>query len=150
MQVNLYGMSFLTEGITFYLWSPWRCMAIEHRLFEAIRVLPGTQFTKELDEVSVEVTSEKTWDLAREAVERTLKGWQEEAADAGTDRRSWYWLIESDTDIHGYDHGGEEANLWCFLRLVVESGAEANGEGGKTDMIDLEGFGMSIWRNETE
>jgi hypothetical protein len=141
-------MTFITKGITFYLWSPWRCMAIEHRLFEAIRLLPGTEFTQTPDELSIEIKTDKVWKLAREAVERTLKGWQEEATDSGTDRRSWYWLIESDTDANGYDHNGEAAHIWCFVRLMIESGSDINGEGGKVDMIDLEGFGFRVLRNE--
>ena len=142
MQVNLYGMSFLTEGITFYLWSPWRCMAIEHRLFEAIRVLPGTHFKQEPDEISIEIESEKTWKLAREAVERTLKGWQEEASDAGGERRAWRWLMEADTDADGYDMNGDPACFWVYLRALVERGGPDDGE--KAEEIDFNGFGMSF------
>ncbi len=40
MRVDLYGVVFETPRVTFYLWSPWRSAALEHRLFEAVRALP--------------------------------------------------------------------------------------------------------------
>ena len=32
-----------------------------------------------------------------------LKGWQEEA-ETGSEKRTWRWLLEGDTDADGYDH----------------------------------------------
>ena len=40
MRVDLYGLHFETPYVTFYLWSPWRAAALEHRLFESLTGLP--------------------------------------------------------------------------------------------------------------
>ena len=53
---------------------------------------------------------------------RVLKGWREEM-ERGSERRAWRWLIESDTDDHGYDHAGDPACLWAFLQLGLERGS---------------------------
>src|SRR5436190_1080146 len=37
MRVDFYGLTFETPCVTFYLWSPWRSSALEHKLFEAVR-----------------------------------------------------------------------------------------------------------------
>ena len=34
--------------------------------------------------------------------------------------------MEGDTDDAGYDHNGESASLWCFLRVGLERGGPAN------------------------
>jgi hypothetical protein len=73
---------------------------------------------------------------------RVLKGWQEEA-EPGGERRTWRWLLEGDTDAYGYDHTGEPACLWGFLRVSVDRGGP--GEPDKGEDIDLEGFGLRIW-----
>jgi hypothetical protein len=147
MKIDLYGISLVARGVTFNLWSPWRCMAIEHRLFEAIRQVPGLELVTEPDEASIDVKTEKQMAAVQLAIERVLKGWQEEASDAGTgaERRNWFWLLEADTDCNGMDHNGEASHLWAFLRLVIESG-DAAMDGGKSEMIDLNGFGFKLWR----
>ncbi len=33
MRIDFYGLVFETPRVTFYLWSPWRAAALEHRLF---------------------------------------------------------------------------------------------------------------------
>lgn len=71
-----------------------------------------------------------------------LKGWQEEA-DPGTEKRSWHWLIEGDTNADGYDHTGEPFTLWGFLRISLDRGSP--GEPDKGEDIDLQGFGLRIW-----
>lgn len=147
MQVGLYGMTMVTKGVTFYLWSPWRCTALEHRLFEAIRQVPGVELVQEPDEASIDVKSDKAWKAAMLAVERVLKGWQEEARDVGTDRRAWYWMIEADTDSNGYDHHGEASNIWGFIRLLIEGATDTDDDDGKSEWIDLNGFGFKVWRN---
>ena len=43
MRLHLYGLAFVTSRVTFYLWSPWRCALLEHKLFESIRQLPGVK-----------------------------------------------------------------------------------------------------------
>jgi hypothetical protein len=144
MRVDLYGMTFETAEVTFYLWSPWRAAAIEHRLFDAIRQLPHVKAETAPDELQAGVTEGKTVKQALLAVERILKGWQEEASDAGGDRRLWRWLVEADTDAHGYDHTGERASIWAFLRLTLERNAPGETEKGMEE-IDLNGFGFRIW-----
>ena len=72
-----------------------------------------------------------------------MKGWQEEA-DPGSERRTWWWLIEGDTDADGYDHTGEPTSLWGILRVSLERGGP--GEPDKGEDIDLEGFSLRpIW-----
>jgi hypothetical protein len=146
MRVDLYGLVFETGGVTFYLWSPWRAAAIEHRLFEAIRQLPHAQFETTPEELRAAVHDAKAVKQALLAVERILKGWQEEASDAGGERRVWRWLVEADTDSHGYDHNGERSSLWAFLRLSLERNAPDETEKGED--IDMNGFGLRIWNSE--
>ena len=43
MRVDFYGLAFETSRVTFYLWSPWRASALEHKLFDALRGLPRLQ-----------------------------------------------------------------------------------------------------------
>ena len=37
-------------------------------------------------------------------------------------KRSYRWLIEGDTDEHGYDHTGDVACIWIYLRAGLERG----------------------------
>jgi hypothetical protein len=143
MRVELYGLTFETAGVTFYLWSPWRASAIEHRLFDAIRLIPQAEAETTPDELRVNFKDPKPVRLALQAVERILKGWQEEASDAGSDRRIWRWLVEADTDAAGYDHTGERSSIWGFLRLSLERNAPGEGERGED--IDMNGFGFRVW-----
>src|SRR6516164_5498769 len=105
MRINFYGLGFEAPGVTFYLWSPWRAAALEHRLFEAILSLPRVEADQAPDERRIHVSDPKTLRAALQAVARVLKGWQEEA-DPGGERRTWRWLIEGDSDADGYDHTG--------------------------------------------
>ena len=141
MRINLYGLTVETPCVTFYLWSPWRAAALEHRLFEMIAQLPKTQSEQAGDERRIHVTDSKTLRNAMQAMERVLKGWQEEA-DPGSERRGWRWLLEADTDADGYDHNGEPLSLWAFMRLTLEQGGPGDGERGED--IDLHGFGVRI------
>ena len=141
MRVDLYGLAFETPRVTFHLWSPWRASALEHRLFEAVKNVPRAEMEKAPDERRIHVSDPKTLRAALQAVARVLKGWQEEA-DPGSERRSWRWLLEADTDADGYDHTGEPVSLWGFLRVSLERGGP--GEPDKGEDIDLEGFGMRI------
>ncbi len=142
MRVDFYGMVLETPRVTFYLWSPWRAAALEHRLFEAIRALPRVLLEQGPDEMRLHIDDPKTWRAALQTTARVLKGWQEEA-DPGSERRSWRWLLEGDTDADGYDHTGEPVSLWGFLRLGLERGVP--GEAEKGEDIDLEGFGLQVW-----
>lgn len=144
MKIDLYGMTMDGPAVTFYLWSPWRCTALEHRLFDSIKVLPNVEFEKVPDELRLHITEAKAYRTAIQMAERVLKGWQEEASDAGTDRRVWRWMIEADSDGHGYDHAGEKACIWAFLRLSLERGSPSEPERGED--IDLNGFGFRVWR----
>ena len=141
MRVDFYGLTFEAPRVTILLWSPWRAAALEHKLFEAIRALPRVEFEDAGDELRLDVTDPKAWRAALLAVSRVLKGWQEEA-DAGSERRTWRWLLEGDTDDAGYDHNGEPASIWCFLRLGLERGVI--GEPEKGEDVDMEGFGLQI------
>ena len=142
MRVDFYGLAFETSRVTFYLWSPWRAMALEHRVFEALRQLPRVEFEEGADELRLHTDDPKTCRSALQAVARVLKGWQEEA-DPGSERRTWRWLVEADTDADGYDHAGEPAALWAFLRVSLDRGGP--GEPDKGEDLDLEGFGVQIW-----
>jgi len=142
MRADFYGLAFDTPQVTFHLWSPWRASALEHRLFEAVSALPRTQVEEIPDEMRVVVSDSKTFRAALQAVARVLKGWQEEA-DPGSEHRSWWWLLEGDTNADGYDHQGEPLTMWGFLRVSLERGGP--GEAEKGEDIDLEGFGLRIW-----
>src|SRR5215468_7149217 len=119
MRFDFYGLSFETPRVTFYLWSPWRSTALEHRLFEAIRQLPRVEAEQGPDELHIHLDDAKTCWAALQVVARVLKGWQEDA-DPGTERRGWRWLLEADADADGYDHNHEPTCLWGFLRLSLD------------------------------
>jgi hypothetical protein len=147
MRVDFYGLMLETPRITVYLWSAWRASALEHRLFETIGAVPGMQMEASPDESRAHLTDPKSWRLVLQAISRVLKGWQEEA-DPGSERRSWRWILEGDSDHDGYDHNGEPVSLWGFLRLGVERGGP--GEGDKGEDIDLEGFGVRFWPEQRQ
>jgi hypothetical protein len=142
MRVEFYGLAFETPQISFHLWSPWRAASLEHRLFDALRQLPRAEVETGPDEWRILLNDPKAWRLALQALARVLKGWQEEA-DPGSERRSWRWLLEGDTDLHGYDHTGERASLWGFVRVSLDRGGPDEVEKGED--LDLEGFGLRIW-----
>jgi hypothetical protein len=141
MRFDFYGLAFETPRVIFHLWSPWRASALEHRLFDALKLLPRAEMEEGPDEQRVSLTDPKTCRIALQALSRVLKGWQEDA-DAGSERRMWRWLVEGDTDDAGYDHNGEPASLWCFLRVGLERGGP--GEPDKGEDVDLDGFGLEI------
>jgi len=142
MHADFYGLAFESPRVTCYLWSPWRASALEHRLFDVVRSLPHLNVEQESDELRVHIDDVRTLRTALMAVVRVLKGWQEEG-DTGRERRAWRWLLEGDTDDQGYDHAGEPASLWAYLRLLVERGSVEDAERGEE--IDLNGFGLRIW-----
>lgn len=146
MRIDFYGLAFDTPAVTFYLWSPWRCTQLEHRLFDAVRSLPNTQAEDEPDQRRVSMRDAKAFRSAIQALERVMKGWQEEA-EMGGERRFWRWLLEGDSDAYGYDHAGERLTLWGFLRVGIEQGGPEDGE--KAEDIDLEGLGFRIWGEKT-
>ncbi|MFL5329796.1 MAG: hypothetical protein ACJ8C4_12865 [Gemmataceae bacterium] len=139
MRIEFYGMIFETPRVSFYLWAPWRASHLEHKLFEAVHALPGAQSDQNNDEVGVHYDDPKSVRSAFHAVARVLKGWQEEA-EMGTDKRSWRWLLDGDTNADGYDHNGEPFGLWGVIRVSVDRGGL--GESEKGEDIDLEGFGV--------
>ena len=142
MRIDICGIGFETPGVTFYLWSPWRASMLEHKLFEALRTLPGGEETADADEIRWKLPDAKLWPKIMQNCTRILKGWQEDAAPGGTEKRSWRWLLEADTDTDGYDHAGEKAGMWGFLRVSVDRGPL--GEVEKGEDIDLNGFGFQI------
>ena len=109
-------------------------------MFDAIRAAGHGQPESAPDKWRIAIKDAKTWRSALQGVERVLKGWQEEA-DPGSERRSWRWLLEGDSDADGYDHTGEPTCLWGIIRVSVEHGGPDEAE--KED-IDLEGFGLRI------
>jgi hypothetical protein len=143
MQVDFYGLKLEAEQVSCYLWSPWRASALEHRLFEAVRAVPGVELEQEPDQLRAEIKGPKAWRQALTAISRVLMGWQEEAADDHRERRGWRWLLEGDTDAHGYDHAGEPVSLWAYLRLAIDRGSPEEAEKGED--IDLNGFGLRFW-----
>jgi hypothetical protein len=145
MRVDFFGLAFETPRVTFYLWNPWRAALLEHKLFDAVAGLPGVRREQSGEEVAAHVEDPKTVRLALTAIQRVIKGWQEEA-EMGTDRRTWRWLIDGDTNADGYDHNGEEFCLWGILRVSLDRGGV--GESEKGEDIDLEGFGLRIWANK--
>jgi hypothetical protein len=146
MRMDFYGLSFETPRVTFYLRSPWRASALEHRLFNTIAALPGMVLEKLPDETCVHLRESKAWRAALQATARVLKGWQEEAADAGVERRSWRWLLEADFDPDGYDLSGEPVSLWGILRVSVDRGSPDQPDKGED--FDLEGLELRIWPQE--
>ncbi len=144
MRVDLFGLTMDAPGVTFYLWSPWRCAAIEHKLFEALKAVPNASLESSGDELRLHISEQKSWRVALQNLSRVLKGWQEEATDAGKDeRRGWRWLLEADTDASGYDMQGEKTCFWCYLRLSIDRGGPGDAEKGED--IDLNGFGVQVW-----
>lgn len=149
MRVDLFGLVMEAPGVTFYLWSPWRCSAIEHKLFDALKAVPNAALESHPDELRLLVTDAKGWRAAVQNLSRVLKGWQEEASDVGKDeRRSWRWFLEADVDAGGYDLAGEKASIWGFLRLSLDRGGPTEAEKGED--IDLNGFGVQVWGEKAE
>ncbi len=143
MRVDLFGLVMEAPSVTFYLWSPWRCSAIEHKLFDALKTVANVSIEAAPDEVRMHITENKSWRSALQNLSRVLKGWQEEATDGGKDeRRSWRWLLEADTDASGYDMQGEKTSIWAYLRLSIDRGGP--GEAEKGEDIDLNGFGVQV------
>src|SRR5262245_24337682 len=130
MRIDFYGLTFETPRVSFYLWSPWRAAALEHRLFEAVGNVPGARVEQGQDELRIDVTDARMWRGALQTIARVLKGWQEEA-DPGSEKRAWRWLLEADTDADGYDHAGEPASLWAFLRVSLDRGAPGEEQKGE-------------------
>jgi hypothetical protein len=143
MLVDFYGLKLEAAQVTCYLWTPWRASALEHRLFDAVRNVPGIALEQEPDQVRAQIDNPKVWRLALTATSRVLMGWQEEAAEDHRERRAWRWLLEGDTDAHGYDHAGEPLSLWAYLRLAIDRGSPDDGDKGED--IDLHGFGVRFW-----
>ena len=149
MRVDLFGLTMDAPGVTFYLWSPWRCSALEHKMFDALKALPNVTLETAPDEVRLHITESKAWRVAVTNLSRVLKGWQEEATDGAKDeRRSWRWLLEADVDATGYDMTGEKASIWAYVRLSVDRGGP--GEAEKGEDIDLNGFGVQVLGEKAE
>jgi hypothetical protein len=148
MRIDFHGLTFESPTVTFYLWSPWRASALEHRLFNAIAALDGMRLEKLPDESCLYLRDAKGWRATLLAMARVLKGWQEEASDAGAERRSWRWLLETDIDADGYDLAGEPASMWGFLRVSVDRSSASDPE--KSEDIDLHGFGLRIWPQQKD
>jgi hypothetical protein len=144
MRVDLFGLTMETAGVTFHLWSPWRCSLLEHKLFESLKTISNANLELAPDEVRLHVLEQKGWKLASQNLSRVLKGWQEEASDGGkNERRAWRWLLEADVDASGYDMQGEKSSFWAYLRLSIDHGGP--GELEKGEDLDMSGFGVEVW-----
>jgi hypothetical protein len=143
MQIDFYNFRFEAARVTCHLWSPWRASALEHRLFNEVKQLPGVHLESTPDEQRVQIADAKLFKQALANMSRLLKGWQEEVAGAGKERRVYRWLIEADTDEHGYDHANEVASLWIYLRVGLDRGDLDEAE--PSEWIDLSGFGFRFW-----
>lgn len=147
MRVDLFGLAMEAPGVTFYLWSPWRCSALEHKLFDSLKTVPNVNLEAIPDELRVHISEAKSWKVATQNLSRVLKGWQEEASDVGREeRRAWRWLVEADVDANGYDMQGERSSFWAYVRLSLDRGGP--GEAEKGEDIDLNGFGIQVWGNK--
>lgn len=142
MRIDFHGMVFETPRITVYLWSPWRGTALEHRLFTAVRKLPNVTIQSEKQEERIDINDDEVWGQAFHALSRVLLGWQEDA-DSAEEHRSWRWVLEGNTDNHGFDHTGQQAGIWWFLRLGLDHGGPAEPEKGED--IDLTCLGIRFW-----
>jgi len=142
MRIDICGIGFETPGVTFYLWSPWRASTLEQKLFDSLRSLAAGDETADTDEIRWTMPDAKFWPKIMQNCTRILKGWQEDAAPGGTEKRSWRWLLEADADFDGYDHAGEKAGMWGFLRVSVDRGTLGDVEKGED--IDLNAFGFQI------
>jgi hypothetical protein len=143
MQIDFYGLHFEASRVTCYLWTPWRASALEHRLFNEVKQLPGVHLESTLEELRVQIADAKTFKQGLNSMSRLLKGWQEEATGAGKERRDYRWLLEGDTDEHGYDHSNEVACLWIYLRVGLDRGDVEAEE--PSEWIDLNGIGFRLW-----
>ena len=144
MRVELFGLAMETPCVTFYLWSPWRCSFLEHKLFEALKAVPGATLEPGPDELKLNIVDAKAWKVSVQHISRVMKGWQEEASDAGREeRRAWRWLLEADVDAAGFDMQGEKTSFWSYLRLSIDRGGPSDAEKGED--IDLNGFGVQVW-----
>ena len=144
MRVELFGLAMETPCVTFYLWSPWRCSFLEHKLFEALKAVPGATLEPGPDELKLNIVDAKAWKVSVQHISRVMKGWQEEASDAGREeRRAWRWLLEADVDAAGFDMQGEKTSFWSYLRLSIDRGGPNDAEKGED--IDLNGFGVQVW-----
>lgn len=144
MQIEFYNFRFDAAKITCYLWSPWRASALEHRLFNEVKQLPGVHLEQTPEELRLQIDNADTWQQALVNMSRLLKGWQEEATGAAKERRIYRWLLEGDTDEHGYDHANEVACLWVYLRVGLDRGDMGDGE-EPSEWIDMNGFGVRFW-----
>jgi hypothetical protein len=143
MKVDLFGLTMDAPGVTFYLWSPWRCSALEHKLFDSLKTVPNATLETAGDELRLQIAEQKSWKAAVQNLSRVLKGWQEEATDAGREeRRAWRWLVEADVDGAGYDMQGEKSSFWAYIRLSID--LSGPGEADKGEDIDLNGFGVQV------
>ena len=145
MRIDFFGLAFETPRITVHLWSPWRCTALEHPIFEVIVGCTKQAPEQMPDGLQAHIIDPKSWKNALQAVSRVLKGWQEDAEPGYGERRSWRWMIEANTDANGYDHTGEPASTWAFVRLSLDRGGP--GEPEKGEDIDMDGLGCSCGRS---
>ena len=150
MLIDLYGIVMETPGVTISLNTPWRAMALEQRLFEAVVALKPDALEKTPDEWLWHLRAPQLWGKVLNAVARVMKGWQEEGQDVAgqPQQRAWRWLMEADTDMDGYDHAGDKASMWAFLRASIDAESPERPEKGED--VDLNAFSVRIWSTGEE
>ena len=139
MRVDFYGLAFETPRVTFYLWSPWRATALEHRLFESVSKVPRVEAEAGPDERRLHVTDPKALRAAVQVVARVLKGWQEEA-DAASERRSGagYWKeirtpTATTTRANPPASGDSSALAWnAAARAITKRGKTSTWKGSES------------------
>lgn len=73
MLINLTGLIFETPCLVVHLYSPWRASALENKLFENIKQLPGVVLEQAQDELIISIRDINTWKLALAACVRSRK-----------------------------------------------------------------------------
>ncbi|MCS7020557.1 MAG: hypothetical protein NZ703_02390 [Gemmataceae bacterium] len=148
MRVEFYGLTLDSPGVTVYLRSPWRCSLLEHKLFDALRTVPGITVEQQSHEWRAHIQEQRTWRQVLHVIARVLKGWQEEAADATREeRRRWRWMLEADVDAAGYDMHGMRACFWAYIRLTIDYSGPGDYTKDSED-VDLLGFEVCIWGHD--
>ena len=64
MRVDLFGLTMDAPEVTFYLWSPWRCSFLEHKLFDSLKSVPNAKLEPGQDELRLTVADQKGWKAA--------------------------------------------------------------------------------------
>ena len=137
---EFYGLAFETPRVIFHLWSPWRATALEHRLFEAVRLLPRTELEEAPDERRLLIPTPRPAGWRSGPLPRA-----QGLAGGGRPRQRTPRLALAAGGRHRRRRLRPQrraGQLWGFLRLGLDRGGL--GEPEKGEDIDLDGFGLEI------